>query len=524
MKTSAKVGRGHITRRDLLIGSASLIPISYLSGCQSTAPTGAGPLFTLGVASGEPTPTGVVLWTRLAPDPINGGGMPDRPVEVSWAIAEDDAMRRVVRRGNATAEPADAHSVHVEAGGLEPGRTYWYRFVAAGEASPIGRTRTAPAADAELTRFRFAFASCQHYEHGFYAAHRHLAAEDLDLVLFLGDYIYESNAPRGRVREHGLPEALTLADYRNRYARYKSDPNLQAAHAAFPWAVTWDDHEVSNDYADDRGEHLAGPEFLARRAAAYKAYWEHMPLPSALRPNGTALPLYRSRDFGHLVRFTFLDDRQYRDHEVCPRPNFVGGSNFVTDAACPARRDPQRSILGTTQETWAEATLDQSPARWNVLAQQTLVAQFARTTPDRRFWTDGWDGYPAARKHLINFIAARRPANPLFVGGDVHATFVTDLMTDFDDPRAAVAATEICGTSMTTFPGLTPADIDRQRADAPYVKYGNASTRGYIRVELDRQQAVAELRGILDPARAESAIETVARFVVEDGRPGARRA
>ena len=274
--------------------------------------------FTLGIASGAPLPDGVVLWTRLAPAPLDGGGLPPAAIEVRWEVADDEGFRRIVGSGTTLAEPLLAHSVHVEVSGLAPARWYWYRFMAGDAVSPVGRTRTAPTAGAAVDRLRFAFASCQQYEQGFYAAHRHLAAEDLDLVVFLGDYIYESSWGSRHVRKHEGPEPTTLEQYRNRYARYKSDPDLQRSHAVFPWLVTWDDHEVDNDYANDRAEDL-DPDFLVRRAAAYQAYWEHMPLRTGARPNGPHMQLYGRHEFGRLARVHVLDGRQYRDHQVCPR-------------------------------------------------------------------------------------------------------------------------------------------------------------------------------------------------------------
>jgi alkaline phosphatase D len=499
-----------LSRRRLL-ASATIVPLASLAGCVSTSlPSG---LFTLGVASGEPTPSGVVLWTRLAPE----AGMPETPVEVEWAVARDEAFTHVERRGSALATVDDAHSLHIAVDGLEPGRPYWYRFVANGE-SVQGRTRTAPLT---TDRLRLAYASCQHYEQGFYAAHRHLAAEDLDLVLFLGDYIYEASTSRPAVRSHSAPETFTLADYRNRYALYKRDRDLQAAHATHPWAVTWDDHEVSNDYSADRGERQAGVEHLARRAAACKAFWEHMPLRLVQKPTGGELPLYRSLDFGDFARIALLDDRQYRDPIVCPRPNLIGGSNFVTGAQCPERLDPRRSLLGPAQERWLERTLSQSPTRWTVLAQQTLMAQCVRA--ERRYWTDGWGGYPAARRRLLDSLAARQPSNTLVVGGDVHATYVADLKPDFDDPRSPVIATEICGTSITS-QGPTREDTARRLADNPHISFADGATRGYLRLELTRQRATAELRGLADVRQIDSAIATRATFVIEADRAGALRA
>jgi alkaline phosphatase D len=275
--------------------------------------------FTLGVASGSPLPTGVVLWTRLAPEPLNGGGMGRDAVVVHWELAHDESFGQVVQRGTVDALPAQAHSVHVEVSGLEPARWYFYRFVAGAEISPVGRTRTAPAADGSPPLLRFGLGSCQHFEQGYYAAHRHLTAEGLDLMVFVGDYIYEGRGRSGRVRRHVGGEARTLVEYRNRHAQYKTDPDLQRLHAAVPWLVTWDDHEVDNDYAGTRSESL-DPDFRGRRLAAYQAYFEHMPLRERPRPTEARMVLRSRHNWGRLARFHVLDGRQRRTPQACPRP------------------------------------------------------------------------------------------------------------------------------------------------------------------------------------------------------------
>ncbi|MGH8618643.1 MAG: alkaline phosphatase D family protein, partial [Burkholderiales bacterium] len=339
-------------RRRLLTGTAALAAYALLAPPFArrawAQPRFDADPYSLGVASGSPRPDSVVLWTRLAPQPLEpAGGMPPATVEVRWEIARDQAFRDIAGRGTVTASPDAAHSVHVEANGLAPGRWYWYRFMAGDAVSPLGRTRTAPAPDDAAPRLRFAFASCQQYEQGYYAAYRHMRAEDLDLVVFLGDYIYESSWGRDHVRKHATPEPYTLSDYRVRYAQYKTDPDLKAMHAAAPWLVTWDDHEVDNDYANDRAERLEA-NFLARRAAAYRAYYEHMPLRPAALPQGPDMRLYDRSAWGTLAEFSVLDDRQYRSYQVCPRADRGGGSNVVGDQ-CPERLDPRLTLLGADQ-------------------------------------------------------------------------------------------------------------------------------------------------------------------------------
>jgi len=498
--------------------SAVLAPVaSYRAWVQPRF--GAYP-FSLGIASGCPRPDGIVLWTRLAPDPLAAGGMPPENVELAWELAADEGFRDIVRNGTEIATPALAHSVRAEVGGLEPARWYWYRFIAGDAISPVGRTRTAPAANAAIERLRFAFASCQQYEQGYYAAHRHLAAEDLDLIVFLGDYIYESSWGRNHVRKHNAGEPYTLGEYRNRYALYKSDPDLQKSHAAAPWIVTWDDHEVDNDYANDQSEDL-DPNFLVRRAAAYQAYYEHMPLARRVLPRGPDALLYDNYAFGDLATFFVLDDRQYRSHQACPKPG-RGGSNVVE--VCAERLAADRTMLGSAQEAWLRDGLARTRAKWNVVAQQTLMAQFDRKFgPGQSFWTDGWDGYPAARARLLTDIAQLRVSNPLVISGDVHSTWIGDLKLDFEDLQSPAIATEFCGTSITS-QGLTQLQVLGALGENPHLRYGNGHKRGYIKVELRRDTCIASLRALDSEKRADSGIATAATFVVESGRPGAQQA
>ena len=479
--------------------------------------------FTLGVASGYPQADGIVLWTRLAPEPLAGGGMPDAAVEVAWEIAADEAFLDVLRKGVEHATPELAHSVHVQISGLQPARWYWYRFHAGDATSASGRFRTAPAAAAANGRLRFALASCQQYEQGYFSAYRHMAREDLDLVIHVGDYIYESSWGNNRVRSHDSPEAVTLADYRNRYALYKSDADLQAAHAAFPWLVTWDDHEVSNDYANDRSQYLDPPaEFLQRRAAAYQAYYEHMPLPASARPRGPNAQLYMQTPFGQLARFYVLDDRQYRSHQVCARPG-RGGSTVVHAAQCAPRLSPNLTLLGIEQERWLEAALAKSTTGWNIIAQQTLMAQHNRSGAEPGYWTDGWDGYPKARERLLGYIAARRISNPLVLGGDVHTGIVADLKVDFDDPQSPVVATEFVGTSISS-QGPNLKTSEAARLNNPHLKFHDGTRRGYTAFDLTPAQCQVRMRTLSRVTDPRAAIKDLARFVVETGKPGAHNA
>jgi alkaline phosphatase D len=504
------------SRRRFLRSAAGLALASGLPLRALGAARFAADPFRLGVASGYPSPGGVVLWTRLL------GEFDRSPVRVRWELAADESMRHVVASGVDTAAPEWAHSVHVEVKGLAPGRLYWYRFMAGDAVSPVGRTRTAPRRDARVEQLRFAFASCQQYEQGYYGAWRHVVADDPDLVVFLGDYIYESSWGREHVRAQDPGEPYSLDEYRMRYACYKSDPDLQAAHAACPWLLTWDDHEVDNDYANDRPEDgMPRSRFLARRAAAYRAYYEHMPLPARMRPHGPHMRIYTQLGWGPLARVYLLDDRQYRAYQVCPRKH--GGGSVVSDAECPERIDPRRSMLGARQESWLERAFAGSNAGWNIVAQQTLMAQFARGTgAARRFWTDGWDGYPAARRKLLESMTRQRLANPVVIGGDVHFHAVADLKADFDHPAAPVVATEFCGTSITS-QSRAQAELDASRADNPHVKLADGRYRGYVRAELRARALRADLRAMESVRTREAPCSTLASFAVEDGRAGAQR-
>ncbi|HEU4353067.1 MAG TPA: alkaline phosphatase D family protein [Burkholderiales bacterium] len=481
--------------------------------------------FSLGVASGYPGPAGLTLWTRLAPVPdAPGGGMAPEIVPVAWEVARDEAMNDIAASGTAYATPEWAHSLHVEAIGLQPNRPYWYRFRAGDAQSATGLARTLPLPANRPARLRFAFASCQQYEQGYYGAYRHMAADQPDLVLHLGDYIYEGSWGRDHVRKHNTPEAVTLDDYRARYALYRSDPDLQAAHSACPWLVTWDDHEVSNDYAPERSENLDVPEwFLARRAAAYKAWYEHMPVPRRMLPIGPHARIYTRLSYANLASFFVVDNRQYRTPQACPRPGRGGGST-VEVAQCPDLVDPKRTLLGMQQEQWLEAGLGASRQRWNVIAQQTLMAQLNRAEgAGKSFWTDGWDGYPVARRRLLDFLASSKASNPVVIGGDVHAFYVSELKADFDDPNSPVVASEFVGTSISSQHGGREW-LDKRRLANPHILLAESRYRGYTRVEVTSRRMQVDLRAVEDVQRRETPCRTLASFVVEDGKPGPLRA
>ncbi|MBL6454802.1 alkaline phosphatase D family protein [Belnapia sp. T6] len=391
--------------------------------------------FTLGVASGDPWPDSVVIWTRLAPEPLAplGGMPPGAVVEVGWEVAEDPGFTRIVARGTETAHAAEGFSIHAEPRGLRPGRPYWYRFHAEGVPSPVGRSRTAPA-PGTAAPVRFVNAGCQHLEHGWFTAWRHIAEEELEFVFHYGDYIYEfAGRQPGQaggfgptIRSHAGGQCRSLEDYRQRYAQYHADPDLAAAHAAHPFIASFDDHEVENNWAGAQSQQdgrsrrhpvaLPKAAFLAQRAAAFQAWWEAMPLRRAQRPQGADILAHRRLGFGGLVDLHVLDTRQYRDDQPC---------GDVNGPACPEVARPEAQMLGAAQEDWLMRGLGASAARWQVLAQQVML--MPRRFANDAISMDKWDAYPAARDRLLRGFAERRIANAVVLSGDVHNAWAGEL-------------------------------------------------------------------------------------------------
>ncbi|MBD6616049.1 alkaline phosphatase [Komarekiella sp. 'clone 1'] len=518
--------QSRIKRRNLIIGAGAFTGLAIANQFSHQPAIARGRFsnypFTLGVASGEPYPTSVVIWTRLAPEPLNGGGMPYANVPIRWEVATDPDMRRVVSRGTVIATPQLAHSVRVVVEGLRSDSWYWYRFIVGRDASPIGRTRTAPLAGIYLSKFNFALVSCQNYEQGYYTAYKYLAQEkDLSLVVHVGDYIYEGGIRTDRVRQHNSPEIVTLDDYRNRHALYKTDSNLQAAHAAFPWIVTWDDHEVENNYANNISELDTEPDqdraiFLQRRAVAYQAYYEHMPLRPFSRPTGPDMQLFRRLDFGNLATFHVLDTRQYRTDQPC---------GDGTKERCPENFDPKATITGKAQEDWLFQGLNSSHTKWNVLAQQVPIAQRDMTPGEGgTFSMDKWDGYLASRDRLLAFLGQRQPSNPVSLAGDVHSNWAMNLKANFDQPESATVGSEFVCTSISS--GGDGADttptVEAYLPDNPHIKFFNGQ-RGYVRCALTPTTWKTDYLVLSDVTTQFGTISKRASFVVEDGRPGVQQ-
>jgi alkaline phosphatase D len=489
----------------------------------------AGNPFSLGIASGAPRPDGFVLWTRLAPEPLSTnpetpGGMSGGDVAVRYEIATDAGMANIVRHGAATAEQAFAYSVHLDVAGLQPRRPYWYRFLSGDAVSAVGRASTLPTPGAALDKMRFGFVSCSNYEHGYFSAYRHLTDENPEFVLFLGDYIYETiEESRPTVRRHsdGV-EAATLPTYRNRYAQYRLDPDLQRLHAQVPSIVTWDDHEVQNDYADKWSEYFDDPaQFLLRRAAAYQAFYEHMPVrPILSHPNGSLMRVYDRFSFGDLIEISVIDGRQYRSREACYGAPNKGGGHLETNAGCPERLDPARTMIGFEQEAWLYSALADTRANWNLIAQDVLMAQLDEKQDGvDAFWTDDWDGYPANRARLLKRIHDAKVPNPVVVSGDIHSFFANDLKLDPDDQASPIVASEFVGTSISSYPA--PYEVlAKTLPDNPHVHFFESRRRGYVCIDLERAHMQVRMRAVSDAHDPKADISTLKTFAVESGRAG----
>ncbi|MFI7062804.1 alkaline phosphatase D family protein [Kribbella sp. NPDC050124] len=505
-----------ISRRTLVFGGIAAAGVSALP-VRSTviAATAAVPYpFQLGVASGEPDASSVVLWTRLAPSPLNAdgqGGMANANVTVDWQVSTTDTFSTLVASGTVTAAYAAAHSVHVVAGGLNPDSDYFYRFRAQGHISPVGRTRTAPAVGTNGRDLVMAFSSCAHYEEGYYTVYRRMAEENPGLILHLGDYIYEYGAVAGRTRTHaGTTEIVTLADYRRRYAQYKSDPDLQAAHAAAPWIVVPDDHEVENNYANmvraDSTPSLTTAQWTSRRTSAYQAYYENMPLRPAQANSGNSIPLYRRLRWGNLATFHMLDTRQYRNDQACG-----DGWKVCSDADLASR-----SLPGNAQETWLLDGLAQHYGTWDIIGQQVF---FARRFNASGASMDSWDGYRASRARIQQGWVSRGTRNPVVLTGDVHRAWASDLKADYNNASSATIGSELVTSSVTSSGDGDGATTIPDVGTNPWLKFYN-NRRGYVRTTISPTQLQADFRAVAKVSEHGAAASTVKSFVIQEGQPG----
>ena len=522
-----------VTRRGFLVGVAATAAVAA-AGCsggddddkRSGGDQGLGPTttrhaarlsgdpFQLGVASGDPLADRVILWTRLTPTPLTPGlaGMPDDKVDVIWQVATDERFGKVVTQGVATADPADAHAVHVDADGLHPASDYFYRFTVGEWTSPVGRTRTAAAPGEPLDKLALGIVTCQFFGGGRYGAYRNLLDEDVDLVVHLGDYIYE--LPIARTDQKVLPEAIpvTLEDYRLRYASYRSDTDLQAAHARYPFMCMWDDHEVQNNYA---GDHLQSPDVPAEevrqlKAAAYRAYWEHLPLRLS-RPDGPEMTLYRDATFGDLARLYLLDERQYADEPPC-RDEVA--SDF---GDCAARLGGDRAYLGDEQEAWFTEASGAGGVAWNLIGNPTAIAGInSGTAAKPQYYLENWNGYPGARRRFLQGLSGDDVANPVMLTGDWHAGMVADVHLDPEDLDTPVVAVELMTPAISSMIDALPREANPQIHHA-------VDRHGYTTLHIEPERLTATFRVLDDVSKADTGITTDSTWQITAGEASATR-
>jgi alkaline phosphatase D len=516
------------SRRQWLRGAGALgvtLGLAPLLGREALAqPVFASNPFQLGVAAGDPAVDGFVIWTRLAPEPLEVGyGMPSAPVEVTWEVSEDRGFKTLAREGTAVARPELGHSVHVEVAGLQPGRPYFYRFVAGRERSLIGRAKTLPPLGATPERVRFISLGCQHYEQGYYTAHRRAAAEpELDFIFNYGDYIYEYrgeriwNGPAGpieNVRQHAFGEIYSLDDYRRRYAQYKMDADLQASHAAAAWFNVWDDHEIDNNWVSDIDQDGTSPEvFRLRKQVAMQAYYENMPLRPRAFPVGSAMQLYRRAQYGSLLDLNFLDTRQYRTDQPC-------GDQWAGNCAAVDAREAQ--VLGAAQERWLTESLSGSRARWKALAQQIMVMDLDRAAGEAVGYNlDSWAGYNVPRDRLLRHVRDRRIDNVVVLTGDEHQHYAGELHLDGRNPEGRPIATEFVATSISSGGNgqdQRPDMVEIQAAN-PQLKFNNAQ-RGYLLNEVTPERWQAEFKVLDTVTERNGTLSTRATLAVAAGDP-----
>lgn len=512
-----------LSRRQLL-NAAAILGTAALAAPIFSRKTLAAPIFMdypfqLGVASGDPTSNGVVLWTRLAPKPFEGGGMPAVNVEVEWQVSPTADFAVIAQSGVALARPELGHSVHAEVSGLESNKEYFYRFIAGAEITPTARTKTAPAKGQAVDHLRWGLCGCNHFESGYFTAYRGMANENFDFIIHTGDYIYEgrdngNRTPDTVVRRHHGQEIQTVVDYRNRYAQYKSDPNLQAAHASAPWLMTRDDHEVENNYTLIDENDIPPEIFALRKAMAYQAYYETMPLHSSAIPKGPTQLLYRRLQFGDLMDISLLDTRQYRSDQPC---------NDGSRTGCAAINDPNATMLGMEQEKWLFDNLATVQSKWTVLSQQVpiFMRDHLRAAPDAQFSMDKWDAYTVARQRLMNRLKQTQAPNPVALSGDVHLAYAAELKMDYRNPDSETVGVEFTGTSITS--GGDGSDVsgtwDTVKGDNPHIKYHSAR-RGYTAFVTSATEMRAEYKIVDQVTVPNHPIRPGATVIAIAGKPG----
>ncbi|MFI2471969.1 alkaline phosphatase D family protein [Nocardia xishanensis] len=541
MVVSDAVQTGPFARRTLLKGGAAAAATAgaLLTPGRARA---SGPVFRHGVASGDPLPNGIVLWTRVtvSDDAAPGSGV-GAPAAVRWELADDPGFASIAASGTATATADSDHTVKIDATGLTPGREYWYRFTALGETSPVGRTRTAPAHSDTPDRLRFGVVSCANWEAGWFGAYRHLAARsDLDAIIHLGDYLYEYGrgeygGRNGAVRPHDpAHEIVTLTDYRIRHAQYKTDPDLTALHALLPFICTWDDHEsADNSWSGGANHHDPAVQgsWQDRRAASARAYLEWMPVRA--NGSGTNVQIYRRLRFGTLAELSMLDLRSYRDRQPSPGPGWREVDN------------PARTITGKAQMDWLTAGLVSAPVRWKLVGNSVMIAPLVfpplEPATTAAFTSalgvpqsgvpanaDQWDGYTADRQRLFRAITEQQVGDVVFLTGDIHSSWASDLPIDAANyPAGPTAGAEFVVPSVTsssigevlkTAPRTVAVPIeDSIKSFNHHMRYVELESHGYGVLDVTEERSQMDwfyLADVTDPA---TGVRHGASFAVPSG-------
>jgi len=473
--------------------------------------------FTLGIASGDVTESSVVLWSRLAPEPSKaGGGMESFSVPVQWELSLDAKMSRIIQRGELLAEPALAHSVHVDVQNLESSREYWYRFTAATHKSQIGRTKTLPYKDSHTESVRFITCSCQNYTHGYFVAYEHMISDRPDFVIHLGDYIYDTSFGE-TFRKHDRENApSTLADYRRRHALYKTDRHLQRAHAALPFFTVIDNHDAIEDM---------DPAGFAKRAAAYQAWYEHMPVRGYGVAGDNHFSLHRLIQFGDLMQINLLDTRQFRDKKDLCTDNLDTGFGFGNyRERCDELFPEDRTMLGGQQEQWLHESLVKNRAAWNVVASSVPFLPFHLQVDGKQYgYIGAWDAYPANRARIVQAISKAKSGHPIVLSGDVHSFWALDGALAKQEVDRIPVVEFITSSISANWPEPLSQPITENLEHNPQVLFYDGGKRGYLLHEVNKRTWTTTLRAVDDKSNNDSTAHDLATFNVTNGEPGIRR-
>ncbi len=502
-------------KRRAFLGSTILgLSATTLVPARASAPEFSRNPFTLGVASGDVTDNSAVLWTRLAPEPLQAdGGMDSSGVLVNWEIALDPAMSRIVQRGESVASSELAHSVHVELENMNANQEYWYRFSTTSQHSQIGRTKTLPDTKSQLQSLRFVTASCQNYSHGYFVAYEHMVKDKPDFVIHLGDYIYDTSFGATFRKHETEKRPETLDEFRRRHALYKTDEHLQHAHAQIPFFTTIDNHDAIEDKDPDKA---------AQRIAAYQAWYEHMPVRGFVGPGANRFDLLRKIQLGNLAQISLLDARQFRDKKDLCRDSMDSKFGFGNyRERCKEIIKDERSMLGKEQESWLINNLQNNSTSWNVIASPGpfLPFHFQHGGKDLRY-IGAWDAYPANRKRIAEVVAQSSSGHPLILSGDVHSFWALDGSLT-RDPDERIPVVEFVTSSISAnWPEPLNKPVMDNLNNNPQVKFYEGERRGYLLHEVNKTEWKTTARAMQDVKDNQSRAFDAANFLVRKGESG----